>query len=112
MNGIPSKIKTGGIREYKNIDWSRSKAYFSPKHFAFPWIGIEINLKNKKTMPFKSEKQRKFLWANEPEIAKKWTAKYGSNPVKKILHKKRKALFLKSFARLLKPKIKKTLLVY
>ena len=39
-------------------------------------------------MPFKSEKQRKFLWAKEPEIAKRWTKKYGSKPVgKKGKHK-------------------------
>jgi len=25
-------------------------------------------------MPFKSEKQRKFLWARHPEIAKRWSA--------------------------------------
>tara|TARA_R100001530_G_scaffold49916_1_gene37254 strand:- start:6032 stop:6244 length:213 start_codon:yes stop_codon:yes gene_type:complete len=30
-------------------------------------------------MPFKSEKQRKYLWANEPEIAKKWSKEYGSS---------------------------------
>ena len=29
-------------------------------------------------MPFKSEKQRKYLWAKHPEIAKKWQEKYGS----------------------------------
>lgn len=29
-------------------------------------------------MPFKSEKQRRYLYKNEPELAKKWTAKYGS----------------------------------
>jgi len=29
-------------------------------------------------MPFKSEKQRRYLWANEPEIAKDWTETYGS----------------------------------
>ena len=29
-------------------------------------------------MPFQSEKQRKYLWANEPEIARDWTDKYGS----------------------------------
>jgi hypothetical protein len=34
-------------------------------------------------MPFKSEKQRKYLWAKEPEIAKKWTKEYGSSPKKK-----------------------------
>lgn len=31
-------------------------------------------------MPFKSEKQRRFLWANEPKVAKKWSKKYGSKP--------------------------------
>jgi len=29
-------------------------------------------------MPFKSEAQRRYLWANEPEIAKDWTDTYGS----------------------------------
>lgn len=29
-------------------------------------------------MPFKSSKQRAYLYANKPELAKKWTAKYGS----------------------------------
>jgi len=29
-------------------------------------------------MPFKSEKQRKYLWANEPAIARDWTDEYGS----------------------------------
>jgi len=34
-------------------------------------------------MPFKSEKQRKYLWAKEPAIAKKWTKEHGSKPQKK-----------------------------
>ena len=34
-------------------------------------------------MPFQSEKQRRYLFANEPEIAKDWTKKYGSKVVKK-----------------------------
>ena len=34
-------------------------------------------------MPFKSEKQRRYLWANEPEIARDWTDTYGSR-VKKF----------------------------
>lgn len=34
-------------------------------------------------MPFKSEKQRRYMWANEPEIARRWTDKYGSKPKKK-----------------------------
>jgi hypothetical protein len=25
-------------------------------------------------MPFKSEKQRKWMWANNPDMARKWTA--------------------------------------
>ena len=29
-------------------------------------------------MPFQSEKQRRYLWANEPEIARDWTETYGS----------------------------------
>jgi len=29
-------------------------------------------------MPFKSEKQRRYLWANEPKIARDWSDKYGS----------------------------------
>ena len=35
-------------------------------------------------MPFVSEKQRKYLWANKPELAKKWSDKYGSKPMKKL----------------------------
>ena len=35
-------------------------------------------------MPFKSEKQRKYLFAKEPAIAKKWTKKYGSK-IRKII---------------------------
>jgi hypothetical protein len=34
-------------------------------------------------MPFKSEKQRRFLWKRHPEIAKDWTNKYGSKVAKK-----------------------------
>ena len=34
-------------------------------------------------MPFKSKKQRAFLYANKPEIAKKWSKKYGSKIAKK-----------------------------
>ena len=34
-------------------------------------------------MPFKSEAQRRFLFAKHPEIAKRWTQEYGSKPVSK-----------------------------
>jgi hypothetical protein len=29
-------------------------------------------------MPFRSEAQRKFMWAKHPTIAKRWSEKYGS----------------------------------
>jgi len=29
-------------------------------------------------MPFKSERQRRYLYANKPTLAKRWTEKYGS----------------------------------
>ena len=35
-------------------------------------------------MPFQSEKQRKYLWANEPEIARDWTDTYGSGIAKAL----------------------------
>ena len=34
-------------------------------------------------VPFRSEKQRKYLFAKKPTIAKKWSKKYGSKIVKK-----------------------------
>jgi len=34
-------------------------------------------------MPFVSKKQREYLWARHPEIAKRWTEKYGSSIRKK-----------------------------
>ena len=34
-------------------------------------------------MPFKSEKQRKFLFANNPKLARRWAKKYGSKVVRK-----------------------------
>lgn len=30
------------------------------------------------SMPYKSEKQRKFMHANKPKIADQWDSKYGS----------------------------------
>ena len=33
-------------------------------------------------MPFRSEKQRRYMWAKHPSIAKRWTKKYGSKIVK------------------------------
>lgn len=29
-------------------------------------------------MPFKSEKQKRFMYVNHPEIAKRWSKTYGS----------------------------------
>ena len=34
-------------------------------------------------MPFKSKKQRAYLYAKEPEIAKKWAQEHGNKIVKK-----------------------------
>lgn len=34
-------------------------------------------------MPFRSEKQRRYMWARLPKVAKRWTKKYGSKPRKK-----------------------------
>jgi hypothetical protein len=31
-------------------------------------------------MPFRSTKQRRYLWAKRPDIARRWTRKYGSKP--------------------------------
>ena len=41
-------------------------------------------------MPFRSEQQRKYLWAKEPKIAREWTDKYGSKIVKKKKKKKKR----------------------
>ena len=41
-------------------------------------------------MPFKSEKQRRYLWVKPPEIARKWTKKYGSKPKGKKKGKSKK----------------------
>jgi len=40
-------------------------------------------------LPFKSEKQRRYLWKKEPAIARKWTKKYGSKAVKKVKRSKK-----------------------
>lgn len=42
-------------------------------------------------MPFKSEKQRKLLWAKRPKLARKWTDKYGSDIEKRGFGKHLKA---------------------
>ena len=34
-------------------------------------------------MPFRSEKQRKFMWLKHPKIAEKWSKEDGSKPKKK-----------------------------
>ncbi len=44
-------------------------------------LHVRIGLDHKPrllTMPFKSAKQRRFLYAKKPAIAKRWTKKYGS----------------------------------
>lgn len=41
-------------------------------------------------MPFQSEKQRRFLWLNHPEVARRWTKEYGSDTIKKAAKKRLK----------------------
>jgi len=38
--------------------------------------------------PFKSERQKRFLYAKHPKIAKRWSKKYGSRIVKSKKKKK------------------------
>jgi len=45
-------------------------------------------------MPFKSEKQRRYMWAKHPEIARRWTEKYGSD-IQPSNKKKKKKSFTK-----------------
>ena len=35
-------------------------------------------------MPFRSEKQRRYLWANEPEIAKRWERDYANGGIARV----------------------------
>ncbi|HDJ96644.1 MAG TPA: hypothetical protein ENG45_01055, partial [Candidatus Aenigmarchaeota archaeon] len=49
--------KESFVYEYKHVDWTKTKAYFSPKHFAFPWIGVEINVKGVKKNGIVSSKE-------------------------------------------------------
>jgi hypothetical protein len=41
-------------------------------------------------MPFRSEKQRKWMWKHEPAIAERWSHKYGSKPQPKKKKRKKK----------------------
>ena len=41
-------------------------------------------------MPFRSEKQRRFLWMKHPDIARRWTKEHGSKIVKTQHGKKKK----------------------
>ena len=38
--------------------------------------------KEEKIMPFRSAKQRAYLYANKPEMAKKWASEHGNKIVK------------------------------
>jgi hypothetical protein len=50
-------------------------------------------------MPFKSEKQRRYLYANQPKLAKKWSNMYGDKIVGLggVSNKKKRATFKKAF---------------
>ena len=49
-----------------------------------------LKIIEEREVPFKSEKQRRYLWKNEPKIAREWTKAYGSKPVKKKKKTKRR----------------------
>jgi hypothetical protein len=67
-----------------------------------------VELKNNMS-PFVSEKQRRYLWMHEPKIAKKWSHKYGSKPVKsKKPMKKSKKGFGKYYKMVTGKKLKKS----
>jgi len=77
--------------------------FFSYQRFAFlpPSVKIRLsslgaNIKlsslgaNIKAMPFKSEKQRRFLWSQHPDIAKRWAEEYpGQKNLPLYAHKKK-----------------------
>ena len=41
-------------------------------------------------MPFKTEKQRRYLWKNNPVLAQRWADKYGSKAIRKQAYEKLK----------------------
>ena len=49
----------------------------------------QLKILGRLDMPFKSEKQRRYLYKNESAIAKKWTKKYGSK-ISKLKKRKKK----------------------
>lgn len=55
-------------------------------------------------MPFKSEKQRRYLWKNEPAIAKRWSKEYGSMPVDRSPKKAKQELSKNAIERRLRKK--------
>lgn len=40
-------------------------------------------------MPFRSEKQRRYMYAQHPDIAKRWSREYGDEPQPKGKRKRR-----------------------
>lgn len=40
--------------------------------------------------PFRSEKQRRYMWLKHPKIAKRWAHKYGSKPRPKVRYRRNK----------------------
>lgn len=41
-------------------------------------------------MPFESERQRRYMWAKHPDIARRWTKKYGSSLKAAVKREKKK----------------------
>ena len=68
--------------------------FFSYQRFAFLTPSVKIRLfslgANIRAMPFKSEKQRRFLWSQHPDIAKRWADEYpGQKNLPQYAHKKK-----------------------
>jgi hypothetical protein len=52
-------------------------------------------------MPFKSEAQKRFMFANQPEVAKRWAEKYGSQGdlPERVAPKRKKSSILDAWRR-------------
>ena len=66
------------IGSLKRKNYSREKISQSGEGKRQTWTASTVsgNTQDFFIMPFKSEKQKKFLFANKPEIAKRWAKNY------------------------------------
>ena len=57
----------------------------------FPSMNSHEAILKEVSVPFKSEKQRRFMWKNHPVLAQRWSDQYGSKAIRKEAYKKLKA---------------------